>query len=152
MWLGAFAILLLIWLVVDANAQLSPGFDSDVMNTAPNANTGTYSQQVQDIAYAIAVAERGQTEIDSGSIARNNPGDIKGSDGNFVVYPTLQDGWNALYHQVSLIVDGGSHIYTADMSIAQVAAHYTATQQDAWAANVATVLGVTPDTPIGEAA
>jgi hypothetical protein len=109
-----------------------------------------YSSIVQKIARAIAVAERGAAEINSGTIARNNPGDIEDGNGNLIVYPTLQDGWNALYHQVSLMFCG-SQYYDPSMSIAQIAQTYVGTSDwSNWANNVANQLGVSPDTPLSQ--
>jgi hypothetical protein len=36
------------------------------------------------------------------------------------------------------------------MTIRDMAGHYTTTQQDEWAANVAQAVGVTPDTKLSE--
>lgn len=108
------------------------------------------SPTVKRIAMAIAIAERGSAEIDSGSVANNNPGDIM-SDGSMIVYPTLDAGWNALYNQVGLFLSGGSGTrYSPDMSISQIAQTYVGTSDwPNWATNVANYLGVSTDTPIG---
>jgi hypothetical protein len=68
-----------------------------------------------------------------------------GLDGPYVVYATAQDGWDALEHQVRLMF-GGSHVYRPSMTIPEVAEHYTATQRDVWAKNVAARLGVVVET------
>jgi len=97
----------------------------------------------------------------SGSRPRrnNNPGDLErditgkgaGWDGPYVIYPTSQDGREALEHQVRLMF-GGSRIYKPSMTIAEVARRYTATDPAAWAQNVAGRLGVTVDTRLDEIA
>lgn len=107
---------------------------------------------IRKIAEAIAHAEGYYVQ---GSIPSryNNPGDLTaditgkavGQYGMYMVYGTPQDGWDALYKQVRLMF-GGSRIYNPLMTIREVAQRYTATQQDAWAANVAAHLGVPVDT------
>lgn len=113
---------------------------------------------VQAIAKAIALAEGFYV---SGSIPQraNNPGDlVEGDIGNgtlgagITVFATPEDGWNALYNQVSKMLNGTSHIYSPNMTIAQVAGKYTATQQTAWANNVSGSLGVSPDTTLSDIA
>ena len=110
------------------------------------------------IADAIAFAE-GFYAPGSRPRRNNNPGDLErdvtgkaaGMDGSYVIYATVQDGWDALKHQVSLMFEG-SHIYNSSMTIAQVAVHYTATQSGVWAANVAARLGVNVATRLNEIA
>lgn len=89
----------------------------------------------------------------------NNPGNLTldlgagapavGMDGSLVIFATAGDGWANLQQEVRGWFNGSSSIYSAGMTIAQIASKYTATQVDEWAANVASFLGVTPDTVIG---
>jgi hypothetical protein len=114
--------------------------------------SSTYSDLIKKIAYAIAIAERGPQEIESGQIARNNPGDIEDSSGNLITYATVEDGWNALYRQVSLFFSG-SRIYNAGMTIAEIAQHYVGTSDWVnWAANVSAKLGVPTNTRLSDLA
>ena len=109
-----------------------------------------YNALINKIAHAIAVAERGAAEIASGNILNNNPGDIEDGAGHLVVYPTLDDGWNALLHQVALFFGGSAH-YNPTMSINQVAQIYVGTSDwPNWANNVAAILGVSPDTALNQ--
>jgi hypothetical protein len=107
---------------------------------------------ISKIADAIAFAE-GYFTADSRPRRNNNPGDLErdltgkgvGWDGPYVIYATPEDGRSALEHQVRLMF-AGSHIYNPSMTIAEIAHHYTSTDQAAWAGNVASYLGVTVDT------
>lgn len=114
---------------------------------------------VVKVAEAIAAAEGFNVK---GSIpARNhNPGDLTadtigraiGKEGMYVTYAKDSDGWDALYQQVRLMFNGGSRVYTSDMTISQVAAKYapSANERDVWAANVAAKLGVSVFTKLSE--
>jgi hypothetical protein len=107
---------------------------------------------ISRIADAIAFAE-GYFAAGSRPRRNNNPGDLErdltgravGFDGPYVIYATAEDGHEALEHQVRLMF-GGSHIYKPSMTIAEIAQHYTATDQTIWARNVAARLGVRVDT------
>jgi hypothetical protein len=88
----------------------------------------------------------------------NNPGDLELGDIGFGTYtaaggqlitnfPTLAAGQTALENQINLIASGASKAgYTPSMSIAQVGNLYTGSSSGAWANNVASALGITPDT------
>lgn len=112
------------------------------------------------LARAIAKAE-GFYQFGSVPQRLNNPGDLtvdttgtatgKGGPGNaYVVYRTIQDGWEALYKQVDAMFSGASRYYKPDMTIGEMAARYTATDRDAWAANVAAELGVSVNTKLNQ--
>jgi hypothetical protein len=111
---------------------------------------------VEKLANGIALAE-GYFIPGSRPSRDNNPGDLTidtigraiGKDGIYVVYATPQDGMDALRQQVRLMF-GGSHIYNPSMTIQEVAGHYTTTDVDAWAVNVATAAGVTTDTRLSD--
>ena len=104
------------------------------------------------IADAIAFAE-GYYVPGSRPRRNNNPGDLErdltgkgaGWDGPYVVYPTAQDGWDALERQVGLMFRG-SRIYKPSMTLAEVAVRYTATSPASWARAVAERLGVSVET------
>jgi hypothetical protein len=109
------------------------------------------SQQIFSLASAIALAEGSNPEW-------NNPGDLTISFG----YPTIgvansagvlkfhscEDGWNALYKQLSAIVNGTSR-YSLDTSLAMFGVGYSGGDQN-WAINVARALGVSTETTLGE--
>jgi hypothetical protein len=111
---------------------------------------------VMKVADAIAFAE-GYFASGSRPRRNNNPGDLErditgkgiGRDGPYVIYANAQDGQEALEHQVSLMFEG-SPIYNPSMTIAEVAEHYTATEREAWAGNVAARLGVGVGTRLEE--
>jgi hypothetical protein len=116
-----------------------------------------YSETViSKIADAIAFAE-GYYAAGSRPRRNNNPGDLEqdvtgeavGHDGPYLIYASPQDGLDALKHQVRLMFEG-SYVYKSSMTIAEVARHYTATEQEIWAKNVAARLGVTVDTRLLE--
>ena len=104
------------------------------------------SRKIRRIAEAIARAE-GYGVPGAIPTVRNNPGNIKDASGRIRTYPTVGDGWDALYRQVLLMLTGESRWYRPEMTIAEVARIYTgeSTYMD-WARNVARILGVTPDT------
>ena len=112
---------------------------------------------VQAIAMAIARAEgffSGPTAL---PVRANNPGNLKlgdagrGTIGGKTIFATIEDGWNALYRQIRLMLTGASKYYSPEMTIAQVAAIYTGGDNAlAWAKNVAVSLGVSIQTKLGE--
>lgn len=108
-------------------------------------------------AFATAIAYAEGFYVNGSRPQRNNnPGDLTvdtigkgiGMDGPFIVYATPDDGWDALRQQVRLILTNTSRIYNTDMTIQDVANRYTTTDQSAWAMNVASKLGVSPDTKV----
>lgn len=136
------------WLVIGAVLLLALGGTAFAVST---------DGRIPRIAEAIAYAEGFYVD---GSRPRrnNNPGDLTrslgfstmGLDGIYIIFSTLQDGWNALYKQVELILTNRSGVYTSEMTILDVAQRYTTTQPVEWAQNVAVRLGVTVDTKISE--
>jgi hypothetical protein len=116
------------------------------------------TQTVKDIAEAIADAE-GFGPAGARPTRNNNPGDLKGnyakiavsSDAQgFDVYANVNDGWTALYRQVLLYLTNKSGVAGTDSSIYDLSRRYTTTDQDAWANNVASYLGVDINTKLGE--
>lgn len=110
---------------------------------------------VDRIAEAIATAE-GYFVAGSRPNRNNNPGNLTrdfgyqtvGKDGPFPIFINAAAGWAALKDQVRMMLDGTSNNFRPEMTIAEIAAVYTATEQDAWAANVARELGVSTNTPL----
>jgi len=105
---------------------------------------------VQAIATAIATAEGGLTP-GTFPYRTNNPCDIF-VGGSTAGYSTMDAGWNACYNQINLILSGQSSIYTPDESIEDIAQSYApasaGNNPSAWAANVASVLGISPNQPL----
>jgi hypothetical protein len=130
-------------LLLSMNASASSG---------SNGNSSAYSSQLVSFAQAISVAE-GFGIAGAIPTTANNPGDLE-LGGNVIngvtVFGSVNDGWNALYNQLQLIVNGNSGVYNLNMTISDMAYSWTATEQDAWAENVSTELGVTPDTPLSQ--
>lgn len=110
---------------------------------------------INALSTAIAYAE-GFYVNGSRPQRNHNPGDLTvdtigkgiGKDGPFIIYANVNDGWEALKRQVSLILTNTSGIYNTDMTIMDMARRYTTTEQSAWAMNVASKLGVSPETKI----
>lgn len=110
---------------------------------------------IDDFAAAIAYAE-GFYVSGSRPARDNNPGDLTvdttgkavATDGPFMVYATIADGWDALKRQIELMLSGASAYYDPSMTISEIAAKYTATDPEAWAANVASQLGTTVDSTL----
>lgn len=142
-----------------ASAQ-APADSSD--NTDMGSNRA-FGIGIRAMAMAIAHAE-GFFVPGSIPARANNPGDLVipgwrgGSLGeqNISVFPSAAAGWQRLYSQLQLIADGRSHVYTPDMTIADVGSKWTATQASAWVNNVVTYLqghgydAAAEDTPIGD--
>jgi hypothetical protein len=109
-------------------------------------------KRVQKLADAIQHAE-GYDVPGSRPQRNHNPGDLEtdisgkgiGKDGPYVVYTNYTDGREALEMQCRLMLNGHSHVYLPTMTILQMAARYTATQQSEWASNVADFLKVPVD-------
>jgi hypothetical protein len=90
----------------------------------------------------------------------NNPGDLTKSLGfsttgetlggaKIVVFSSEDDGWGALDRQLTLIQNGTS-LHKLTDSILAFAQSYTATEQEAWANNVAASLGTSPDSLLSD--
>ena len=137
-----------------------------VRRQAPGARRwgmGSIAGAPSPMASAIAAAEGFGSSTAIPTIA-NNPGDLElGDQGAGVTiaaggqkitnFATLQDGWNALQNQINLISSGQSTAgYNPSMSISQVGALYSGDTSGAWANNVATNLGTSPDTNFAAAA
>lgn len=133
-----------------ATVSTSESFDLSVYG-----GPTTYPQPLMNFAQGIARAEGFYV---SGSIpARaNNPGDLKipglpTLPGTSITrFDSVAAGWDALYHQLYLILTSQSQVYTLDMSIAEMSRLWTATvtEQPAWAAAVAMQVGASVDTPL----
>jgi hypothetical protein len=105
---------------------------------------------VQAIAQAIATAEGGLTP-GSFPYRTNNPCDVF-VGGSTAGYSSMDAGWQACYNQINLMLGGGSSVYTPDESISQIAASWApasaGNDPNAWANNVASALGISPNQPL----
>jgi hypothetical protein len=90
----------------------------------------------------------------------NNPGDLENGDvgygtmttangGQVTIYPSLSSGVTALENQVSLMLNGGSSVYSPNMTVAQANSTYTG---GATSTSWANSLGVDPNTLLGSLA
>ncbi len=113
-----------------------------------------------DLARAISYAE-GFPVPDSIPARAHNPGDlVLGDKGHgtlgtekITVFENDATGWTALEHQLSLIRERKSHVYTPAMTISEMAAKWTRTEPATWALNVCDGLAklgrmATVDTPL----
>lgn len=108
------------------------------------------TQQVQQIAQAIATAEGGTTP-GTFPYRTNNPCDVF-VGGSTAGYPTMDAGWNACYNQIGLMLGGQSKVYTPDESISDIAASWAPSSAGNvptnWASTVAAALGLSPSDPL----
>src|SRR4051812_12849473 len=96
-----------------------------------------------DLANAIAHAE-GFGLPNAIPTRAHNPGDLVLGDKGYgtlgsediTVFADDKTGWAALEHQLDVIREHKSHVYTPSMSILQMAQKWTNTQQVEWAQNV----------------
>ena len=103
---------------------------------------------INAIASAIASAE-GYGVSGAKPTVTNNPGDIGNYPGHTTIFEDAQAGWDALTNQIELIFSGSSAHYSPDMTIAQVGQIYSGGDPN-WAINVASRLGVSPNTPLNQ--
>jgi hypothetical protein len=154
-WLIVVGGLALLWWASRQTASAQTTFD---MSETPGR---TYSQQIRQFARAIASAE-GFGVTNAVPTRAHNPGDLKvpgwtgpttGAE-DISIFADDAEGWERLHHQLQLIVDGRSHVYTLDMTIAEMGDRWTATAQPEWTANVVDWLNtygdvtVTIETPL----
>jgi hypothetical protein len=134
-----------IWIILGAGLLLTGGIALSV------------SPSIRKLGEAIATAEGFYIE-GSRPNRNNNPGDLTvdvtgkgiGKDGPFVIYANAQDGFEALYKQISEWLSGISSHISADMTISETARIYSPDGWIAWANNVANYLGVSIDTPLNQ--
>lgn len=122
--------------------------------------------RVEAIAGAVALAEGyfapGEHDGHSLPFAINNPGALKKpalgatslatwKDTGLVCFPTKAMGWNALRHQVRLMLTGMSRIYTPSDPLSAVGLKYAGGDEN-WSRNVAAALGVAPTTTLTDVA
>jgi len=129
------------------------------IQTAAAQMAGGPSPSIQAIAQAIASAE-GFGPAGAIPTKANNPGDlcvgdigygtITSSGGEKItVFQNAPAGWQALYNQIALWINGGSRNINTSMTWAQIGAKY-AGPSTPWAANVAAQLGVDVNSTLGD--
>jgi hypothetical protein len=136
------------WLILGLLVVLAIAGGGALMTSIP---PGGFPDIVRKFSEAIAHAE-GFFVDGSKPQRNNNPGDIM-AHGQYVVYSSIEEGWQALYNQVYKMFFGGSIYYNSTMTISQVAYYYANGKDDPngaanWAQNVANYMGVTPDTTL----
>ena len=124
------------------------------------------NDRVGILAQAIAAAEGyyapGKRDGHSLPHRLNNPGSLRKpalgaetlptwKDMGLIVFPTERMGWDALKHQVELMLTGNSSIYDPSDSILDVAKKYAHGDLN-WGKNVARKLGISPSCTLGEIA
>src|SRR5215469_14863231 len=103
--------------------------------------------QIKALANAIAKAEGFGIEGAIPTLA-HNPGDLCLGDRGLgvlgegvTVFPDDSVGWIKLYAECEMMLSGNSHIYSPQLTLAQVGMRYSGGNPD-WAKNVAAALGV----------
>src|SRR5215472_2619672 len=121
-----------------------------------NLSTGIPIEKVLGLAQAIARAE-GYDASGSLPFRINNPGDLEigdighGLDAGKTIFPTAEEGWNALYHEVLLMLSGRSHVYSSGKPLSWIAAKYTGNDNaEAWAKIVSGHLGLQPTNTLAD--
>jgi hypothetical protein len=138
--------------IADGRPAPAPPGRSDAAVVEPLEET------VEAIAQAIAVAEGYFVAgvHDGQSLLRrlNNPGGLKkpalGADDlptwldtGLIIFPTEAMGWEALRHQIRMMLNGTSQIYDPSDTLIHVGLKYADGDAN-WGPNVATNLGVSP--------
>lgn len=88
----------------------------------------------------------------------NNPGSLELGDLGYgtynaangqqiTVFPTAEDGWSALQHQLDLATSGRSQFYSPDTTLDQFGTTYSG-GNSSYGKNLAKILGVSPDTTL----
>jgi hypothetical protein len=130
------------------------------------AVSAALDDRIDEMAHAIAVAEGyfadGPHDGRTLPYRLNNPGALKKpakgaadlptwKDTGLVWFPTADIGWDALRHQVRLMLTGTSGVYEHSDSLTTVGDKYADGDAN-WGVNVATRLGVTPARTLAELA
>ena len=156
------------WMLVTSN--VGPGF-SPASGVAPGFSPayaalkgGPTQRGMAGVGAAPSAAAAAIAQAEGYGIAgnipttANNPGDLvlgnigygtTGAAGGVQItnFPNPAAGYAALQNQINAIDRGTSTVYPAGATIAQVSNIYSGSTSGAWGNNVASILGVTPDTP-----
>jgi hypothetical protein len=116
---------------------------------------------VQNLANAIAEEEGFYI---NGSVPQRarNPGDLTDAGdvgcgvietsgpmgAHITIYPTVEAGWGDLTRKLTRILNGGSHVYTLDMTFMEMGMKWAGVVS--WGVNVAAKLGVDPRMTLAE--
>ena len=151
------AVIVIVF-AVSSKSQASTGV-LDFMSI-PSGNV-TPTGGVLAMADAIARAE-GFYSPGSLPSKAHNPGDLTEGDfgdtgiymtsssgARIIVFPDDQSGWDALYRKLQDIANGGSSVYSPNMTLSELAAKWTTTQQSSWASNVANSIGADLNSIVG---
>lgn len=118
--------------------------------------SGPGTDAIGKLAAAIGRAE-GFGPVENLPTKINNPGDLElgdlglGTQAAKTVFSSIAEGWSALRREIEIIANGQSKYYNADTTIADMAKLWTGGDNaDSWAQNVASALGVTPQTRLGD--
>lgn len=154
-YLTAFSLASFAWWMYQRFDDAAGEFDA-----AGDVLDGGFSGMIPEHRLQAFIAAIGRAEGANvpGSVPdrANNPGDMKvgdvglGTINGITIFATDADGERALERQLDLIVTGRSHVYSADMTIAEMAEKWTTTESSAWAANVAAALGVSVNTRLAD--
>lgn len=87
--------------------------------------------------------------LEENSSYTNNPGALMDANGQPLQFPNLQAGIDALNQKIGFDVSGASKVYSPNESLYQYENTYTGGDPNA-ANNVASMLGVSPSTPVGQ--
>jgi hypothetical protein len=147
-----------LWMIVGFIIVIGLGIVFIILGSSnPTLGGLLVSDQVKQIAQAIANAE-GFGVAGAIPTHAHNPGDLElgdlgnGTINSKTVFASDQDGWNALYKQVELMISGGSSHYQPTDTWRRIAMTWTGDPQDYvnWLSNVTGSLGVDPDSTLGE--
>jgi len=157
--LSLLAIVAAVAIGLSAIAHGAKSLTLPFASRGPNDRVGILSQAIATAEGYYAPGER-----DGHSLPHwlNNPGSLKKpalgaeslptwKDTGLIVFPTERMGWDALKHQVELMVTGKSSIYDPSDSILDVAKKY-ADGDPNWGKNIARMLGISPSCTLGEIA
>lgn len=87
--------------------------------------------------------------LEENSSYANNPGALMNANGEPLQFPNLQAGIDALNRKIGFDVSGASKVYSPNESLSQYESTYTGGDPNA-ANNIASMLGVSPSTPVGQ--
>lgn len=147
--IAGLVLLGVVWLFRKPIATVTT---SETFDLAALGGLSTYSNAIRNMGQAIAYAE-GYYESGSVPARTNNPGDLKLPDSTrttetgITIFDSIGQGWQALYHQLQLIVTGRSNVYALDMTLADMGQWWAAGDPN-WARNVATYLNVPTSTQL----
>lgn len=145
---GGVAIVALAWWLLRGRAPVATVTTSYTIDGIADTPIGRFAE-------AIAIAE-GYYDGDTVPRRANNPGALKlgepaigAAGGNRITaFTTAAEGWDRLYRQLRLIVEGRSAHYTLSSTIEQMGLTWSGGDRN-WAVNVAAVLNVPTSAQLG---